>query len=453
LSASGSADLTNAVLNSTGGAVSVAANGGALNMVDGKVTAADDIALSAGGAANLNNATLSTSGGAVSAVAKDGELALGAGSVTAADDITLSADRGGLSVSAGGSLVSTGGNITLSGATTTSRDGVLLGGQANNNVIVNASSGTVLLNGASATGAGVRVDHVQFTASQAGITGTSVTGNGFSLTNTSLSGSLADLSNVTLSSAGSGGAASNIIDNSIVNDASRENLLNKDIGSLTTVDMNGEAIFGDSTAAWDEQYGTASNPDSGWIFNNTIVNAGSANLSGVGFTDSIINIHDGDLTIANNGTVALTGTDIDVTNGSLSLSAKAGGISLTGSTVNVTDDISLRATRGDIALNIANMTSGGGIDLYSGVGNISLANSGLESGNDISLHTVIGSILAGSVNISAAGDILLTAARGDTGLLNATLDSDSGSVTVNASGNVNLNNANLSAENTVSASA
>ncbi|HAO0324719.1 TPA: filamentous hemagglutinin N-terminal domain-containing protein, partial [Escherichia coli] len=319
-----------------GGGVNIFAGNGVLAL-DGNISAADDITLNASGAANLTNTALSSTNGAVSVAANGGALTLTNGNISATDNIDLRADNGGILVGSGGSLVSVGGNITLTGNSGSSADGIRLNGTENNKVNISAVGGTVTLNGASVGGAGVFVTNTLFDALRAAIHGSSAQGSyGFSLTDTTLGSNLDSLENVTLSSAGSGAVAVNVLDNSIVNDGNRNNLLMKTIENMTTVDMNGTAIFNSSLASWNQHYSTDSNPNGGWIFNNTTVDASSADLTGVSFTNSTLTMHNGNLSVANNGSLTLSQSNVTVNSGSVSLSSAAGDMDLSGSRLTVT---------------------------------------------------------------------------------------------------------------------
>ncbi|EBV7253518.1 hypothetical protein XW91_24550, partial [Salmonella enterica subsp. enterica serovar Pomona] len=111
----GVATLNNAVLNSTGGKVSASAEGGALSMNGGSVTAADDIALSASGDTTLQ-ATINSSAGNVSVAS--------GGNITVQNATISSGEHHGISILGAGSttglvqilnstLDSNGGNITV----------------------------------------------------------------------------------------------------------------------------------------------------------------------------------------------------------------------------------------------------------------------------------------------------------------------------------------------------
>ncbi|EEK2864866.1 hypothetical protein G9033_004895, partial [Salmonella enterica] len=233
----------------------------------------------------------------------------------------------------GNSLTAQAGNITLTNNMNGSSAAILLNGSGSRSAItLSALNGSLSLNGSSATGTGVSVTNATLSAQRADIHGQSTdnnsTASGFSITNATLGGGLADLVNVTLSSSGSGAGVTNALDSSVVTDANRDTLLGKSIDNMTAVDMNGTAIFSDSTQAWEKNYQTDAHPHTGWIFNNTTVNAASVNVTGVGFTNSSLNITSGDLVINNNGSVMLTNSVINALQGAVKANANGGGITL-----------------------------------------------------------------------------------------------------------------------------
>ncbi|EPW1515873.1 hypothetical protein ACVVJ5_004875, partial [Salmonella enterica subsp. diarizonae serovar 48:r:z] len=308
------------------------------------------------------------------------------GNVSAGNDIGLSTDNGGIRIENGASLVSANGNITLEGTSTSSAAGVHLNGTTNSKVNISAANGTITLNGTSATGTGVLVSNALVDALRAAIRGSSTQGSyGFSLADTTLGANLASLQNVSLSSAGSGAGAINFLDNSIVTDLSRNNLLMKQIENMTTVDMNGTAIFNSSLAAWNQQYSNASNPNGGWIFNNTTVNASSADLTGVSFTNSTLTMSNGNLNISNNGSLTLSQSNVTVNNGSVSLSGAAGDVDLSDTRLTTTGDIALSAS-GAANLNNATLsTSGGAVSAAANGGALNMTGGNVSAAGDIAL--------------------------------------------------------------------
>ncbi|ECH1725973.1 filamentous hemagglutinin N-terminal domain-containing protein, partial [Salmonella enterica] len=396
--------------------------GGNISLNSGTMAADGDITLEAAGAADLSGVNISSTNGAVSAEAQGGGITLGTGKIAAHGDITLKASAGSVNLGQGSSFISSDGNIALSGNTTgTTSDAVVLAGGSNNKKInVSAVNGTVTLTGNATSGDGVSVINATVNATKAVITGVSESGHGFSLTNTTLQGSLADLSNVTLNSSGSGAGAWNILDSSVVTGTSRDNLLKKTTGSMTTVNMNGTAIFNSTSAAWDRQYQTDDHPYNGWIFSNTTVNAASANLSGVGFINSTLNIATGNLTITGKDTVGvkLNGSTLNVSNGAVNISAAGGQTVLDNASISAKNGIVVSGGEGSIS-------ASGNASLNTTTGDITLRGKG--TGN------VSGIVLNGS----GAGKVILNAAAGHLNL-NGSAESGTGvsvnNVTLNATG-------------------
>ncbi|EHJ0380294.1 hypothetical protein KAC00_004630, partial [Salmonella enterica] len=293
-------------------------------------------------------------------------------SLKAGGNITLSAEFAGGSGSAiwlngsapGAIQITAGKNITLKGINPGSSDALNI----KNTTFIAGEN--LNLTGSAASGAGVRVLNSTLNASQAGITGTSTSGGvGFALAGITLSDGLADLTNVTLSSAGSAAGAINTLDSSVVNDASRDNLLAKRIENMTSVDMGGKALFDDTTKAekgWTGDYTLADLPNHGWIFSNTSVKAGGqVFLTGVGFSNATMDITSGGLTITQSAPLQLTNTTINVSGGALLHSD--GNLTLTGSTLNETssgdEDVNLFAGQ--------NMTLSGAV-INAGAGKLNI---------------------------------------------------------------------------------
>ncbi|EAA7203511.1 hypothetical protein DQJ78_25560, partial [Salmonella enterica subsp. enterica serovar Newport] len=348
-----------------------------------------------------------------------------------------------------GNVLTAGGNIAIENQAGGNNNGVYLNGSASGQAQLTAG-GNITLNGSSAgSGSGVLVTNSILNASRADITGSSSSGTGFSLTNSTLAGVLTDLTNVTLSSAGSGAGAVNVLDSSIVNDASRDTLLAKRIENMTTVDMAGNAIFDDSAKSdkgWTQDYSLADLPNHGWIFNNTSVTAGGdVNLKGAGFTNSVVTITNGNLSIDNGGAAPLTGTTLTVNEGAVNVHTDAGSIDLKNGSVSAKDDITLRADNGTVSLNGAAITvSDGGVNVHAGAGNIALSKSNISAKGDITLKADAGSIAISGTNAtvkanitSAEGNISAEAYNPSTGgvtgisVNNAQLNAGRGSININ----------------------
>ncbi|EMX0439969.1 filamentous hemagglutinin N-terminal domain-containing protein, partial [Salmonella enterica] len=299
-----------------------------------------------------------------------------------------------------------GGNITLNGSSAGGGTGVLV---SNGNL--SATSANINLTGSSKTGTGVSVTNSTLNATHAAITGTSASGTGFSLTNTTLNGALADLTNVTLSSAGSGAGATNLLDSSVVVNATiRDTLMKKRIENMTAVDMGGVAIFDYTTATesdgktaangWTANYSMADLPSHGWIFSNTSVKAGGdVDLKGVGFTNATVDITQGNLSIDNGGLVLLTGSDVSVVNGSVNLHSADGSIDLSKGNLTAKNNITVTASNGTVTVTGVNATDTANIT--SEAGNITL------KGHNPSTERVSGVALTNATLTASQGNITI----------------------------------------------
>ncbi|EJJ4475923.1 filamentous hemagglutinin N-terminal domain-containing protein [Salmonella enterica] len=311
---------------------------------------------------------------------------------------------------ANNTLTSTGGNITLENQVSGNSTGVLLSGNGTGHIVLTAQNGTLTLNGSSVNGTGVNITNATLNAAHANITGCSTGGTGFSLTHTTLQGSLADLANVTLSSAGSGAGTTNLLDSSVVTAGNLNNLLKNHIENMTTVEMDGKTVHDDSqeTAVdkkgWTADYTSDSALNGGWIFNHTTVNAGGdVALKGVGFTNTTVNVTQGNLSIDNGGTVNLTKSVVRVSNGSITLTSDSGAVDLTNATVN--------SVAGGVNITAVGMTAEKGsisaekdITIVTG-GSATLSNGTLSSNGDLSVNATGGPVYLTNTSISTTGDI------------------------------------------------
>ncbi|EDW1486789.1 filamentous hemagglutinin N-terminal domain-containing protein [Salmonella enterica subsp. enterica] len=323
----------------------------------------------------------------------------------------------------GSKITSGNGNISVSGLTASGKNASL----KMNTTDITASAGKILLDGKSEAdkvgASGVNVNGGNLSANSLEIKGVSTkNGTGFSLTGSHLNGNLTDLTNVTFSSAGSASGVTNNLDSIVVNDSNRNVMLSKSIDNLTVIDMNGTAVFDDGAEAWNQKYQSDAHPNVGWIFNNTTVNASGANLSGVGFTNSSLNMSAGDLIINNNGSVMLTNSIINVLKGSVTLNATGGGITLGSGSIATEGDINLQANNA-ILMQGAHLTSStGGVTASTTIGNIDLTSgSNISADRDVNLHAANGAIrlrgnngdslsnitsLSGNINITAKNNSL-----------------------------------------------
>ncbi|ELK9778882.1 filamentous hemagglutinin N-terminal domain-containing protein [Salmonella enterica] len=308
-------------------------------------------------------------------------------------------------------LTSTGGNITLENQVAGNGTGVLLSGNGTGHIVLTAQNGTITLNGSSVNGTGVNITNATLNAAHANITGCSTRGTGFSLTHTTLQGSLADLANVTLSSAGSGAGTTNLLDSSVVTAGNLNNLLKNHIENMTTVEMDGKTVHDDSQEAtadkkgWTADYTSADTPNGGWIFNHTTVNAGGdVALKGVGFTNTTVNVTQGNLSIDNGGTVNLTKSTVRVSNGSVTLKSDSGVVDLTNATVNsVAGGVNITAVR--MTAEKGSISAEQGITIVTG-GSATLSNGTLMSGNGaLSVNATGGPVYLTNVSVSTTGDI------------------------------------------------
>ncbi|ECH8776905.1 hypothetical protein EQ70_23605, partial [Salmonella enterica subsp. houtenae] len=304
--------------------------------------------------------------------------------LTAENDITLKGHNAADSLASvlelrGGNnrLTATGGNITIENhlSDASGQNAVFLNGtgSASTGVVLTAGKG-IILNGRTGSGAGVKAVNTTLNASHATITGTAAkNGNGFSLTSMALQGGLADLANVSLSSAGSAAGAYNVLDNTVVNAGNRDTLLAKKIENMTSLEMNGDVIFDDTSKAdkgWTQDYTSADTPYGGWIFNNTTVTSGGdVNLKGAAFTNSTLTITNGSLNITNAGPAMMTGTTITANDGGVTIHTGSGNIDLTKGNISAKNDITLTADNGGISIvgtnmtDRANITAGGAINI------------------------------------------------------------------------------------------
>ncbi|EFS2793347.1 filamentous hemagglutinin N-terminal domain-containing protein [Salmonella enterica] len=359
----------------------------------------------------------------------------------------------------GSNISSTGGNITLTGTAGTDVSHPSISSlQVSNSTLT--TNNALTLNGTTETTTGVKVTGSTFSAATLNVNGVaSVQGTGFSLATSQLLGGLADLTNVSLSSAGSAAGAQNVLDNSIVNDANRDTLLAKRIENMTSVEMNGTAIFDDSAKAdkgWTHDYSSVDTPNGGWIFNNTSVTAGGdVNLKGVAFTNATVTVSNGSLTLDNGGAVPLTGTTVTVNDGAVSVHSGGGNIYLTKGNISAKGNITLKADAGSIAISgtnasvKANITSTeGGVNLVS-MQAINITNANFLADKDISLNVaseVMGTLGIGNASFtSQSGDVDLFLDTKKINRIYTTADSQYGGLIFSGENSFEAKNINISA--------
>ncbi|EDS8890379.1 filamentous hemagglutinin N-terminal domain-containing protein, partial [Salmonella enterica] len=385
--------------------------------------AADDVVITGQkGSVNITNSgakkniTISSSNGSVSLYGKvqggednhkkehggDAGLTLNKVNITSKDKVTLNGTTyWGYATDLTGLNITAGGDVDISGTAKDDATGNV--GNSNktkglsiNNSNITSTGGNVTVSGLADSGvnAALIINNSNLSANSLMVKGVAPhQGKGFSLTNTHLLGSLKDLTNVTFSSAGSGAAVFNVLDNSIAGDeTTRETLFAKNIENMTSVDMNGTAIFNNTSTGWSKNY-AHNDKTPGWIFNNTTVNAGGdVTLKGVGFTNSTVSVTSGNLSITNTGLVLLTGTNVTVSNGCVSVHSGAGGIDLTKGNISAKNDINLTADNGGVLLkgesqtNSLNITSTcGSVDIKGGGGSAFIQNANIAAHSDLNI--------------------------------------------------------------------
>ncbi|EHQ9355158.1 hypothetical protein KS483_004651, partial [Salmonella enterica] len=342
--------------------------------------------------------------------------------VMSAGDVILTGTSPGGGWSAGiqlsaSNITSQNGSVSLTGssasdpANTTPAYGLNI---TDSMITAAAASGNINLTGSSLAKVGLQIINSTLNAARMAVLGNATRqGNGFVFRNTTLRGGLADLTNVTFSSQGSAAGVSNMLDGTLVTDSNRDTLLGMHIENLTSVDMNGTAVFDDSGKTgkgWIRDFTSDDMPYGGWIFNNTTVTAGgTVDLKGVGFTNSVLNVTQGDLDINNVGGVNLSGSSVTLGNGAVSLTAGqgevslnntnlsvpqggvtvhavTGGVDLTRGNISAKNDISLKADKGGITITGENATSRA--EISSAAGNISINTKDSPNGIGLSVNNV-----------------------------------------------------------------
>ncbi|ELV9470105.1 filamentous hemagglutinin N-terminal domain-containing protein, partial [Salmonella enterica] len=406
--------------------------------------AADDVVITGQkGSVNITNSNkninISSSNGSVSLSGKvqDGTagLTLNKVNITSKDKVTLNGTTyWGQATELTGLNITAGGDVDISGTAKDDATGNV--GNANttkglsiNNSNVTSTGGNITVSGLADSGvnAALIINNSNLSANSLMVKGVAPgQGTGFSLTNTHLLGNLQNLSNVTFSSAGSGAGVINILDNSIAgNTTTRDTLFAKNIENMTSVDMNGTAIFDDTENGWNKDY-THDGKTPGWIFSNTEVKAGGdVTLKGVGFTNSTVSVTSGNLSITNTGPAPLTGTNVTVSNGSVSVHSEAGGIDLTKGNISAKNDINLMSDKGGITINNSQITSSGGNLDITGAGGRNtgvLIKASVLSGKDMNITGTTtggyGYYSGGGGGVNLSGDVSFTVSGN--GVLKAT---------------------------------
>ncbi|EMO8613345.1 hypothetical protein WDQ36_005089, partial [Salmonella enterica] len=210
-----------------------------------------------------------------------------------------------------------------------------------------------------------------------------------------------------------------------------------------------------SDKGWTQDYTLADLPNHGWVFNNTSVTAGGdVSLKGAGFTNSVVTITNGNLSIDNGGPAPLTGTTLTV-DGGVNVHAGAGSIDLKNGNISAKGNITLKADAGSIAISgtnasvKANITSTeGGVNLVS-MQAINITNANFLADKDISLNVaseVMGTLGIGNASFtSQSGDVDLFLDTKKITPIIITTDSQYGGLIFSGENSFEAKNINISA--------
>ncbi|WP_123009948.1 ESPR-type extended signal peptide-containing protein [Escherichia coli] len=310
--------------------------------------------------------------------------------ITAEGNITLNAMSSGSSQAAqveirgaNNILSSNNGNITISHNMSGSNSGsnaIFLNGTTASNVMLNATNGSITIEGKAHNGNGTVITNTNLRANSAVINGsTNASMYALNLTNLNLSGNLASWSNITLSSAGSAGGASNAINAGVIKTeeelkkllkAGIENNTMVNVSSINTTGGGQYSINLSNMAGWGIGSGNRNNSgdltlnlssDKGgnWGFSNVSALYTSGNVSISGLLLSNLNITGGNLSFTN-----VSGTTTNAT-----LNATTGNINITSS------------TNGGMALNKSNLTANKDVTLNGSYVHLSGTNISSSAGN------------------------------------------------------------------------
>ncbi|EIF7639663.1 filamentous hemagglutinin N-terminal domain-containing protein [Salmonella enterica] len=446
------ASLTNTTINATTGNATLnatVANGNALVVSGGNITAGKDISLTGtakageGYGVSLTNGNMTASSGNISVNGTgydsgSGALNVNGGNFSAQNTVLEgTAGRNNVGAKLAGNINVTQGNLSVTGTTHHLTNGSYTGLLAGSGLNVNVSQGNLSLagqalkkdgNDVSGNTVGLNLTNAILSAEHASLKGSSTSsGSGFILNNVTLEGGIARGENMTVSSAGSAASITNTLNiNGGLGYGAFESMKQAGIDNKTTV--------GSLTASQDElkQYMNFSE-SSDWSFNGaslggdnwsiaalTGINAtttGNITLTGMGLTNSNLTGSSVSLNGDGNASLTVTNTTLNATTGDVSLSANvANGNALVVSGSNIT------AGRDIILTGTAKAGEGYGVSLTNGnmtaTGNISVTGTGWDSkqgalnvngGNFSAQNTVlegtagrnnVGAKLAGNINVT-----------------------------------------------------
>ncbi|HHS0994625.1 TPA: filamentous hemagglutinin N-terminal domain-containing protein [Salmonella enterica subsp. enterica] len=415
------ASLTNTTINATTGNATLnatVANGNALVVSGGNITAGKDISLTgtakagSGYGVSLTNGNMTASSGNISVNgtgfdSNRGALNVNGGNFSAQNTVLEgTAGRNNKGTVLNGNINVTQGNLVVTGTVTQTANSAdnnqFTGLLASGNITV--SQGSLNLTGHITGKSGLNAKAVNLTnlnisASNASITGVNQrNGTGFILSNVNLTGDIEKGANTTFSSAGSDSSVTNVIGSGVLNATTTDVLMRAGIENDTQISASGMALGG-SGDNWNQNY--TSSKGGGWIFDGaTVSKAGNISLQGVGFVNSSVTAGK-DLTI-NNGDDSLTVQNTTLNATTISLSG--GSISLTGnSSVNAVNDITLNAPKGGV--NINGQSNVNTVNISSESGNISIEGNGAGFNRDgVLISNALLNASQGGITVTGVAD-------------------------------------------------
>ncbi|EBY7439384.1 filamentous hemagglutinin N-terminal domain-containing protein, partial [Salmonella enterica subsp. enterica serovar Ealing] len=415
------ASLTNTTINATTGNATLnatVANGNALVVPGGNITAGKDISLTgtakagSGYGVSLTNGNMTASSGNISVNgtgfdSNRGALNVNGGNFSAQNTVLEgTAGRNNKGTVLNGNINVTQGNLAVTGTVTQTANSLdnnqFTGLLASGNITV--SQGSLNLTGHITGKSGLNAKAVNLTnlnisASNASITGVNQrNGTGFILSNVNLTGDIEKGANTTFSSAGSDSSVTNVIGSGVLNATTTDVLMRAGIENDTQISASGMALGG-SGDNWNQNY--TSSKGGGWIFDGaTVSKTGNISLQGVGFVNSSVTAGK-DLTI-NNGDDSLTVQNTTLNATTISLSG--GSISLTGnSSVNAVNDITLNAPKGGV--NINGQSNVNTVNISSESGNISIEGNGAGFNRDgVLISNALLNASKGGITVTGVAD-------------------------------------------------
>ncbi|EJF9230742.1 filamentous hemagglutinin N-terminal domain-containing protein, partial [Salmonella enterica] len=418
------ASLTNTTINATTGNATLnatVANGNALVVSGGNITAGKDISLTgtakagSGYGVSLTNGNMTATAGNINVNgtgfdSNRGALNVNGGNFSAQNTVLEgTAGRNNKGTVLNGNINVTQGNLAVTGTVTQTANSLdnnqFTGLLASGNITVSQGSLNLTghISGKSGSNAkAVNLTNLNISASNASITGVNErNGTGFILSNVNLTGGIEKGANVSFSSAGSGKTVTNVIGSGVLNATTTEALMKVGIENNTQISASGITLGG-SGDDWTQNY--TSTKGGGWIFDGaTVSKTGNISLQGVGFVNSSVTAGQ-DLTI-NNGDASLTvqNTTLNATAGNISLTGNAG-ITLSGnSTVTAGKDITLKASAGGVA--VTGQDSVGTVNITSTGGNISIEGNGTGVNRDgVLIMNAVLNATQGKINVTGVAD-------------------------------------------------